>query len=238
MAGRNSSCLFVFLPPCLFTCLFVFICLSVCLYSSSPVHFFVCIHKDKWLQMILINWTLYSSQLLKINNHLFVWRWRKKTWRKCSRYLWPMLSTFIHLSILAYIHSSICPIIPNSLYPFIHLSNHPKLPISNHPAVQSSQTPYIHSSICPIIPKLPTCISIHPSVQSSQTPYIHSSLYSFILLQQYNKFKLRILDEKITTPTTTVYRCGPLIDLCRGPHVRHTGKIKAAAITKVNQMDN
>lgn len=49
---------------------------------------------------------------------------------------------------------------------------------------------------------------------------------------KYNKFKLRILDEKITTPTTTVYRCGPLIDLCRGPHVRHTGKIKAAAITK------
>ena len=31
---------------------------------------------------------------------------------------------------------------------------------------------------------------------------------------------------RIDTPTTTVYRCGPLIDLCRGPHVRHTGKIK------------
>ena len=28
-------------------------------------------------------------------------------------------------------------------------------------------------------------------------------------------------------------RCGPLIDLCRGPHVRHTGKIKAMAVTKV-----
>uniref|UniRef100_A0A8D0CK01 threonine--tRNA ligase n=1 Tax=Scleropages formosus TaxID=113540 RepID=A0A8D0CK01_SCLFO len=43
---------------------------------------------------------------------------------------------------------------------------------------------------------------------------------------KYNKFKCRILNEKVTTPTTTVYRCGPLIDLCRGPHVRHTGKIK------------
>merc|ERR1719342_1090542 len=32
--------------------------------------------------------------------------------------------------------------------------------------------------------------------------------------------------------TTTVYRCGPLIDLCRGPHVRHTGKIKAFSVTK------
>ena len=28
-------------------------------------------------------------------------------------------------------------------------------------------------------------------------------------------------------------RCGSLIDLCRGPHVRHTGKVKAMAITKV-----
>ncbi|XP_060073601.1 threonine--tRNA ligase 1, cytoplasmic-like isoform X2 [Ylistrum balloti] len=48
----------------------------------------------------------------------------------------------------------------------------------------------------------------------------------------YNKFKQRILNERVTTPTTTVYKCGPLIDLCRGPHVRHTGKIKAMAVTK------
>uniref|UniRef100_A0A672IF83 threonine--tRNA ligase n=1 Tax=Salarias fasciatus TaxID=181472 RepID=A0A672IF83_SALFA len=50
--------------------------------------------------------------------------------------------------------------------------------------------------------------------------------------EDYNKFKCRILNEKVTTPTTTVYRCGPLIDLCRGPHVRHTGKIKALKIYK------
>lgn len=49
----------------------------------------------------------------------------------------------------------------------------------------------------------------------------------------YNQFKVRILNEKVNTPTTTVYRCGPLIDLCRGPHVRHTGKIKALKVTKV-----
>lgn len=48
----------------------------------------------------------------------------------------------------------------------------------------------------------------------------------------YNEFKKRILNEKVTTETTTVYRCGPLIDLCRGPHVRHTGKIKAMKVTK------
>ncbi|KAM6125461.1 LOW QUALITY PROTEIN: threonine--tRNA ligase 2, cytoplasmic [Phoenicopterus ruber ruber] len=49
---------------------------------------------------------------------------------------------------------------------------------------------------------------------------------------KYNKFKCRILNEKVNTPTTTIYRCGPLIDLCRGPHVRHTGKIKALKIFK------
>lgn len=51
---------------------------------------------------------------------------------------------------------------------------------------------------------------------------------------EYNIFKHRIINEKIDTPTTTVYRCGPLIDLCRGPHVRHTGKIKALAVTKTS----
>ncbi|KAK6624040.1 Threonine--tRNA ligase 1, cytoplasmic [Polyplax serrata] len=49
---------------------------------------------------------------------------------------------------------------------------------------------------------------------------------------KYNHFKVRIINEKIDTPTTTVYKCGPLIDLCRGPHVRNTGKIKAFKVTK------
>jgi len=49
---------------------------------------------------------------------------------------------------------------------------------------------------------------------------------------KYNEFKLRILHNKVKTDTTTVYRCGPLIDLCRGPHVRHTGKVKAFTVTK------
>ncbi|XP_031636637.1 threonine--tRNA ligase 1, cytoplasmic [Contarinia nasturtii] len=48
----------------------------------------------------------------------------------------------------------------------------------------------------------------------------------------YNQFKLRIINEKIDTDKTTVYRCGSLIDLCRGPHVRHTGKVKAIKVTK------
>ena len=49
---------------------------------------------------------------------------------------------------------------------------------------------------------------------------------------KYNQFKVRILNEKVKDDETTVYRCGALIDLCRGPHVRHTGKVKAMTITK------
>lgn len=49
----------------------------------------------------------------------------------------------------------------------------------------------------------------------------------------YNQFKLRIINEKVNTERTTVYRCGSLIDLCRGPHVRNTGKIKALKVVKV-----
>lgn len=40
----------------------------------------------------------------------------------------------------------------------------------------------------------------------------------------YNEFKVRILKERVDTPTTTVYKCGTLIDLCMGPHVRNTGE--------------
>ncbi|KAI9329132.1 hypothetical protein DFJ73DRAFT_765783 [Zopfochytrium polystomum] len=50
---------------------------------------------------------------------------------------------------------------------------------------------------------------------------------------QHNKYKLHIINDKIPDGTkTTVYRCGPLIDLCYGPHIPDTGRIKALAITK------
>ncbi|XP_048212921.1 threonine--tRNA ligase, mitochondrial isoform X2 [Perognathus longimembris pacificus] len=40
-----------------------------------------------------------------------------------------------------------------------------------------------------------------------------------------NPFKLRLIEEKVTGPTATVYGCGMLVDFCRGPHLRHTGQI-------------
>lgn len=50
-----------------------------------------------------------------------------------------------------------------------------------------------------------------------------------------NVFKTQIISTKIPDGgKTTAYRCGPLIDLCRGPHVPHTGKIKAFAVTRTS----
>lgn len=49
----------------------------------------------------------------------------------------------------------------------------------------------------------------------------------------YNKYKVQFISEKVPDGTsTTVYRCGPLIDLCLGPHIPHTGKIKAFKVLK------
>lgn len=49
----------------------------------------------------------------------------------------------------------------------------------------------------------------------------------------YNKYKVKFISDKVPDNTsTTVYRCGSLIDLCRGPHILHTGKIKAFKVLK------
>ncbi|KAF8884216.1 tars protein [Gymnopilus junonius] len=49
----------------------------------------------------------------------------------------------------------------------------------------------------------------------------------------YNKYKKYLIETKVPDGTsTTVYRCGPMVDLCVGPHIPHTGKIKALMVTK------
>ncbi|XP_070256444.1 threonine--tRNA ligase 2, cytoplasmic [Myotis yumanensis] len=82
--------------------------------------------------------------------------------------------------------------------------------------------------------ELPALESICQTIIKEKQPFERLEVSKDVLLEmfKYNKFKCRILNEKVNTPTTTVYRCGPLIDLCKGPHVRHTGKIKAIKIFK------
>uniref|UniRef100_A0A674AR52 threonine--tRNA ligase n=1 Tax=Salmo trutta TaxID=8032 RepID=A0A674AR52_SALTR len=62
------------------------------------------------------------------------------------------------------------------------------------------------------------------SVVKQKQPFerLEVSKETLLKMFMYNKFKCLIY----------CFRCGPLIDLCRGPHVRHTGKIKALKIYK------
>ncbi|GBG71621.1 hypothetical protein CBR_g9037 [Chara braunii] len=49
-----------------------------------------------------------------------------------------------------------------------------------------------------------------------------------------NTFKIEIIKELPPEKTITVYRCGNLVDLCRGPHIPSTSSVKAMACTKAS----
>lgn len=49
----------------------------------------------------------------------------------------------------------------------------------------------------------------------------------------YSKYKLHYIDKLVTGEKSTVYRCGSLVDLCRGPHIQNTGKVKTFKIMQV-----
>jgi threonyl-tRNA synthetase len=44
----------------------------------------------------------------------------------------------------------------------------------------------------------------------------------------YNKFKTYLIQNKIPNDSmTSIYKLGDFIDLCTGPHLPHTGYVKA-----------
>eukprot|EP00922_Rhytidocystis_sp_ex-Travisia-forbesii_P039365 GHVS01058540.1.p1 GENE.GHVS01058540.1~~GHVS01058540.1.p1 ORF type:complete len:578 (+),score=49.20 GHVS01058540.1:40-1734(+) len=48
-----------------------------------------------------------------------------------------------------------------------------------------------------------------------------------------NPFKVQLITNKIPDAAlTSAYRCGRFVDLCRGPHLPSTGKVRAFAVTK------
>lgn len=50
---------------------------------------------------------------------------------------------------------------------------------------------------------------------------------------KHNPFKVQLITNKIPdTAVTTAYKCGKLIDLCTGPHLPHTGYVKAFKVEK------
>jgi threonyl-tRNA synthetase len=50
----------------------------------------------------------------------------------------------------------------------------------------------------------------------------------------YNRFKQEIIGKIPAEEQVSLYRCGPLIDLCRGPHLPNTSFIKGYRVTKTS----
>ncbi|KAI8341381.1 hypothetical protein BC941DRAFT_416707 [Chlamydoabsidia padenii] len=72
-------------------------------------------------------------------------------------------------------------------------------------------------------------------IGKEKQPFVRLEMSKENLLEMFkhNPYKVHIIKDKIPDNTsTTVYRCGPLIDLCKGPHVPHTGRVKAMSVTK------
>uniref|UniRef100_A0A803VSL4 threonine--tRNA ligase n=1 Tax=Ficedula albicollis TaxID=59894 RepID=A0A803VSL4_FICAL len=73
------------------------------------------------------------------------------------------------------------------------------------------------------------------SVSSTEFPLLENRCKNIIKEKQaFERLEVKkeILLDMFKHSLCFAYRCGPLIDLCRGPHVRHTGKIKALKIIK------
>ncbi|CAO3570417.1 unnamed protein product [Mortierella alpina] len=49
-----------------------------------------------------------------------------------------------------------------------------------------------------------------------------------------NKFKQHFIGNIPKDSEITLYKCGPFVDLCRGPHVQHTGQLQAMEILKTS----
>lgn len=74
------------------------------------------------------------------------------------------------------------------------------------------------------------------SVIKEKQQFIRLEMSKEDLLEMFkhNPFKVHFINDKIPDGArSTVYRCGPLIDLCRGPHIPHTGRIKSFQVIKV-----
>lgn len=52
---------------------------------------------------------------------------------------------------------------------------------------------------------------------------------------QENKFKIEILNGLSPDATISVYRCGPMVDLCTGPHLPSTEPIKAISVSSASR---
>lgn len=63
---------------------------------------------------------------------------------------------------------------------------------------------------------------------------LHVSIPDLKEMFGYSKYKMYYIENLLPPEGSTVYRCGTLVDLCLGPHIQNTSKIKAFQIMKVS----
>ena len=66
---------------------------------------------------------------------------------------------------------------------------------------------------------------------------LHVSISDLREMFSYSKYKMYYIENLLPPEGSTVYKCGTLVDLCLGPHIQNTGKIKAFQIMKVGEHD-
>lgn len=62
---------------------------------------------------------------------------------------------------------------------------------------------------------------------------LHVSIPDLKRMFGYSKYKMYYIENLLPPEGSTVYRCGSLVDLCLGPHIQNTSKIKSFQIMKV-----
>ncbi len=84
-----------------------------------------------------------------------------------------------------------------------------------------------------LLPEIEKCVS---KILQEKQPFEKIFLTKDQALELFedNPFKQEIISTKVPdNGTTSAYKCGSFIDLCRGPHIRHTGIVKAFQLNKV-----
>ena len=61
---------------------------------------------------------------------------------------------------------------------------------------------------------------------------LHVSIPDLKKMFGYSKYKMYYIENLLPPEGSTVYKCGTLVDLCLGPHIQNTGKIKTFQIMK------
>ncbi|CAN4094731.1 unnamed protein product [Withania somnifera] len=97
--------------------------------------------------------------------------------------------------------------------------------------LQPALSYFVVSSYCfqPVM----TCLNFHCR-EKQPFERIEVSWQQALDMFSVNRFKVEIIKDLPEDKTITVYRCGPLVDLCRGPHILNTSFVKVLACTKAS----